>query len=114
MNALVPTCPTIEDDKTFLPLQAADLLVWHYRQELLARKQGVSPESPFWDALKTLPLVESDLDEARLSKLMATLNRVADEDGCIFEYQLLDIEPKRMRKKMAQRKAIGRTRRGRR
>jgi hypothetical protein len=112
MNAVVPPRPVIEDDKTFLPLQAADLFAWHYANELSVKKQNRESDSPFWSAIKTFPVIHSELGEERLSKLITGTHVFADKEGMIFEYQLSSKMKKMIRKEMAQRKAEGRSGRG--
>jgi hypothetical protein len=44
----------MEDDKEFLPLQAADLLAWHFRNDLVHKWDNHLYESPIWAALKNV------------------------------------------------------------
>jgi len=44
----------MENDKEFLPLQAADLLAWHFRNDLVYKWQNQLYESPVWAALKNV------------------------------------------------------------
>lgn len=109
--ALMPSRPIIEDDKTFLPLQVADLFAWHYWSDVAAKKQNKEPSSPFWGALKTIPIIESELGEKRLSQLIEGLRRFAKEEKIVFPHDLPKKWQKYVRKELAQRKAAGRNRR---
>lgn len=48
---LIEREPLFRDDKTFPPLQAADLLAWHVRRDYNERSKGRIFRSPIWDAL---------------------------------------------------------------
>jgi len=109
--ALMPSRPIIEDDKKFLPLQVADLFAWHYWSEAVAKKQDKEPSSPFWAALKTVPVIESELEQSRLTKLIDGLRRFAKEEKILFPNDLPEKWQKKVRKELAQRKAEGRNRR---
>jgi hypothetical protein len=105
--ALMPSRPIIEDDKTFLPLQMADLFAWHYFADVVANRQNKEQTSPFWQALKTIPIIESELDEKRLSKLIDGLRRFAKEERILFPNDLPPKHQKALRKELAKRKAQG-------
>jgi hypothetical protein len=55
LTDLLVSAPRFEDDRAVLPLQIADLFVWHsrrdYIEQLTTRKNY---QSPVWDALRTL------------------------------------------------------------
>jgi hypothetical protein len=106
---LMPLRPAFKEDKTFLPLQAADLLAWHYRYALIAEKEGVSFQNPFWDALQTIPCEKSELDDERLSKLISGIQQNAEKEGWIFEPDLPEKYRRLARRIMAKRAASGRT-----
>jgi len=62
--------PIFRDDKTFLPLQAADLYAWHARKERGLRSEGREYEHPGWNAIneKIASKVERDWTEDDLRK----------------------------------------------
>jgi hypothetical protein len=47
--------PYPEDDETFMPLQAADLLAWHMHRDHLERAGGRRHEDTIWEILRTSP-----------------------------------------------------------
>lgn len=104
MNSLLPSRPAVEDDEVFLPLQAADLFAWHYAKQ--------ESDSPFGGAIRTFPVIYSELGEERLSKLIAGVHAFANKEGIIFEYQLSPKMKRSIRKEMSQRKSVGRKSRG--
>jgi hypothetical protein len=106
--ALMPSRPTIEDDKNFLPLQVADLFAWHYWSDITARSQNKTTASPFWQAIKTVPVIDSQLDEKRLSKLIDGLRKFAKEEKILFPSDHPAKWQKAVRKELAERKASGR------
>jgi hypothetical protein len=75
-----------------------------------AKRQKKEPASPFWGALKTIPIIESELDEKRLSKLIEGLRKYAEEERILFPNDLPPKWQKAVRKELAKRKAMGRNR----
>jgi hypothetical protein len=62
--------PIFRDDKTFLPLQAADLYAWHARKERALHSEGREYKHPGWKAIneKIASKVERDWTEDDLRK----------------------------------------------
>jgi hypothetical protein len=75
--------PRFEDDKRYLPLQAADLLAWNVRRDYAEQlTKGKRWDSPTWTQLRTgikgkgLFMDEKELRDFRARKLAANLERL--------------------------------------
>jgi hypothetical protein len=82
--------PTHRDEKTFLPLQAADMLAWHTRRYYAERSHGREFNDPVWKALRSLPCAEGEMSRERLVKIANGVKA----SGLVFEYDV----PPRLRK----------------
>lgn len=60
VKAMLPKMPIPRNDKTFMPLQAADLLAWHTHRDFVKSKEGNAHADAVWLALKELPTVVDD------------------------------------------------------
>jgi hypothetical protein len=60
VKAMLPKVPIPRNDKTFMPLQAADLLAWHTHKDFVETKEGNIHADAVWLALKDLPKVVDD------------------------------------------------------
>lgn len=89
---LIGSGPIHRDDRTFLPLQAADLLAWQVRRFFLEQSRGGVYCAPEWQALSALRCAEDVWDEERLNKLYEGVRST----GSTFEYDL----PLHARKKL--------------
>ena len=87
---LIGSGPVHRDDKTFLPLQAADLLAWQTRRFFLEQSRGGVYRAPEWQALSALRCAEDVWDEGRLKKLYQGIRST----GSTFEYDLSPRERK--------------------
>ncbi len=83
--------PIYQDEKKFLPLQAADLVAWHVRRFYWERDAGRSFVSLEWERLSKLEWSKNEWTLERLENL-ATKIRAS---GQIFEY---DMKSSRLRK----------------
>jgi hypothetical protein len=61
--------PVFRDDKTFLPLQAADLFAWHLRQHWARNTFLIVPPGPVLRQFETMPSNSRVYDEAELQRL---------------------------------------------
>lgn len=66
---LVAHEPKFEDDKEFLPLQAADLFAYYFGRNTYLIARGRHLESPIWDALSDIPLINASLYEDDLQSM---------------------------------------------
>jgi hypothetical protein len=82
--------PQFQDDKEFLPLQAADLFAYYLGRNTYLRSRGQRLESPIWDALSDLPCIDASLDEQDLRVL--TENAIARIEKR-FGMRLLGLAP---------------------
>ena len=64
VKAMLPKVPLPRSDKTFMPLQAADLLAWHAHRDFVKSKEGKPHADAVWLALKELPKVVDDTWDA--------------------------------------------------
>lgn len=64
VKAMLPKMPLPRNDKTFMPLQAADLLAWHTHRDFVKSKEGSVHADAVWLALKDLPKVVDDTWDA--------------------------------------------------
>jgi len=64
VKAMLPQMPLPRNDKTFMPLQAADLLAWHTHRDFVKSKEGSVHADAVWLALKDLPKVVDDTWDA--------------------------------------------------
>jgi fluoride ion exporter CrcB/FEX len=77
--------PRFEDDKRYLPLQAADLLAWNVRRDYVEQLTKGRWDSPTWTELRTnirgraLFMDEKELSDFRARKLAANLERLLRE-----------------------------------
>jgi hypothetical protein len=58
--------PSFEDDKKFLPLQAADMAAWWIRRQIEDRGKGVEPPSVPWRIKDSVPSIRVRYDESAL------------------------------------------------
>jgi hypothetical protein len=65
--------PTFADDKTFLPLQAADLFAWHLRQHYSRNQVLIVPPGPVLRQFETMQAITRVYDEAELQRLRSFL-----------------------------------------
>jgi len=85
MAALMGGNPRFEDDKTVLPLQAADMLAWHVRRRIDNPKDDESK----WP---TAPLADLTYAEAHLSK--EYLVNMAEEMKLVSGLETVQQKPK--------------------
>lgn len=76
--------PVHRDEKTFLPLQAADLFAWHVRRFYEEKSRGREYNNPAWKALSSLERAENEWTEERLRKIYDGLRKM----GLLFEYDI--------------------------
>jgi hypothetical protein len=67
--ALIEREPVFRDDRSFPPLQAADLLAWHVRREHDERAKGRILQSPVWDALSRIDEIQIELTRKDLADM---------------------------------------------
>ncbi|MGA6974719.1 MAG: DUF3800 domain-containing protein [Candidatus Binatus sp.] len=58
--------PKFEDDKEFVPLQAADLFAYYIGLEIQLRSRGEELKSPVWTALSAVSCIDASLSDADL------------------------------------------------
>jgi hypothetical protein len=84
---LVGDEPMFRDDKQFLPLQAADLLAWHFRMARLLALDGKSYQDKTWDLLQTVKsMVEHNWTHDELVRLVIALRDMANRRRMAFPY----------------------------
>jgi hypothetical protein len=76
--------PIHRNEKTFLPLQAADLVAWHVRRFHEEKSRGTEYNDPTWKAMSSLERAENEWTEERLRKIYGGLR----EKGALFEYDI--------------------------
>jgi Protein of unknown function (DUF3800) len=91
LKPLVGSRPMHKDEKTFLPLQAADLFAWQVRRFYEEKYRGKEYSDPSWIALSSLKCAEDEWSEERLKKIV---NGVRSK-GYLFEH---DLKTKKERK----------------
>lgn len=97
--------PIQRDEKTFVPLQAADLLAWHVRRDYAERFAGREFDDPVWGALQTLPCANGEMTRERLMKIVEGVQG----SGCLFEYNVPTAAMRKMLKRqLAQKRAAER------
>jgi Protein of unknown function (DUF3800) len=69
-NLLVNKEARFANDECVGPLQGADLLAWHYRQDLEAKLKGLSYLDPVWLELKKIDRHNFGYDKTRLTALL--------------------------------------------
>jgi len=82
--------PVQRNEKTFIPLQAADMMAWHARRYYSERTHGRESVDPIWKALRSLPCAEGEMSRERLMKIANGVKA----SGFVFEYDV----PPHMRK----------------
>jgi hypothetical protein len=55
LNNRIAGEPEFKNDKETTPLQAADLMAWHFRRNLVAHEEGKTFESDVWTELLEAP-----------------------------------------------------------
>jgi hypothetical protein len=65
--------PTFADDKTFLPLQAADLFAWHLRRHYDRNQILIVPPCPVLRQFEQMASITRVYDEPELQRLRAVL-----------------------------------------
>lgn len=94
----LPSRPKFEDDKQFLPLQAADLLAWHTSAApSLYRATGRTYDTLVWSTLQALPVYEHEWTAMQLREFATGMRGTAAEKGVIYPYDLPYGHPKRNR-----------------
>jgi len=76
--------PIHRDEKTFLPLQAADLFAWHVRRFYEEKSRGKEYNDSVWKALSSLECAQNEWTEERLRKLYDGVRKM----GLLFEYDI--------------------------
>jgi hypothetical protein len=84
--------PLHRDEKTFLPLQAADLFAWHVRRSYEEKSRGKEYNDFVWKSLSSLECAQNEWTEERLRKIYDGVRKM----GLLFEY---DIKPRKILKR---------------
>jgi hypothetical protein len=100
--------PTFDNDKTFLPLQAADLFAWHVRRHWDRNQVLWFPLCPVLRQFREMGSISRVYDEAELQRLRQVLLK----GGEIFAGNNPDIPLVRPGKTMAERKRLRRWTKG--
>jgi hypothetical protein len=69
LGKFVGSPPIFRDDKTFLPLQAADLYAWHMRQHFSRNQVLIVPPSRILRQFENMPAISRVYDEPELKRL---------------------------------------------
>ena len=97
--------PVQRDDKTFIPLQAADLLAWHVRRNDAEQFAGREFNDTVWAALQSLPCADGEMTRDRLLKIAEGVQA----SGLLFEYNVPTAAMRKMLKRqLAQKRAAER------
>jgi len=73
LGKFVGSPPIFRDDKTFLPLQAADLYAWHLRQHYSRNQILIVPPTRVLRQFENMPAISRVYDEPELKRLRAHL-----------------------------------------
>jgi hypothetical protein len=100
LKPLVGNRPAHRDEKTFLPLQAADLFAWQSRRFYYEKAAGKDYNDPTWQALSTLECAEDEWTEQRLKKIVDGVKA----SGLVFEYDVSSPKARKAYKKELRRR----------
>jgi len=96
---LIGKKPSFRDDKTCLPLQAADLVAWHARTALSrVRRRGEEYESEVWRVLQAIPPIDNEWTRPRMRQILRGTREFATNRGAILQYDLPMSDPRRSQK----------------
>jgi hypothetical protein len=73
-KSMMGSDPRFEDDKEFLPLQAADLLAWWIRRMATEESDGIQKFDFPWKPTRSIPAFQFHYDEALLRKIRESMN----------------------------------------
>jgi len=74
---LIGSFPSFQDDKKFLPLQAADFMAWWVRKMATEESDGKTRARLPWKAKRNIPGFQMHYDEARLKIVLDRIVRTA-------------------------------------
>ncbi len=100
-GSLIGEKPRHRNDRTFLPLQAADLFAWHVRRCYAEQSRGKEFSDPNWKRLCSLKCAKDEWDKERLEKLAHRLRA----SGLVFEYDLKNPKQRKIYRNILRNKA---------
>jgi len=81
LRRLFGACPVYLNDRTTLPLQAADMLAWHLRRSYFEMERGVILRSDIMDMLSTVNTYKKVWTKASLEKFISSVETVGRQSG---------------------------------